>query len=331
MDNHMKSLISALAIGITCVMPSFVQGSDGYLPVSEKHQLYYSTYGNPNGIPVVVLHGGPGLGCTDSLARFFNLDRFLVVMFDQRGAMRSKPFACMNENTTQDLIEDIEALRKHLGIERWVVFGGSWGSLLGVVYGQAYPESCLGFLLRGVFLGRENDIRLFCVNEETTSPAHHDFLLHIPEKERGDLLAASYKKIMDPDPGVHMDFARAFMRYHLTRTTASPNPAVIEKVLQDGQLTLSMVRAVLHYANHRLFLYPNQVLSEMDKIAHLPCIIVHGSQDINCLPEQARLLHQNWLNSRLWLIDTGGHSADDPAIAPALAEATDAIATMLNP
>lgn len=327
MTTFRKTLVGLIALG-TSLLSSSVQGAEGYLEVSEKHQIYYSSYGNENGIPVVVLHGGPGLGCNEKDSRFFDLSRYFVVMFDQRGAMRSKPFGCMDENTTQDSIRDIEALRKHLGIEKWAVFGGSWGSLLAVVYGQAHPESCLGFVLRGIFLGREQDIRLFCVNEETATEAHQEFLRQIPKDEQNDLLAASYKKVMDPDPEVHVNFAKNFMRYHLLRTSNSPN-SVIEKILQNEQLVVSMVRAVLHYASHQLFLQPNQILSNMERIAQLPAVIVHGSADINCLPEQARLLHQNWERSRLWMIDAGGHSADDPAIAPALLKATNSLADQL--
>jgi pimeloyl-ACP methyl ester carboxylesterase len=141
---------------------------EGYLRVSDKHEIFYALYGNPQGIPAVVLHGGPGIGCTEALSSFFDLTRFHLIMFDQRGAMRSKPFACMEENTTQHLIQDIERLKEHLHIDKWIVFGNSWGSLLAILYGERYPNSVHGFILQGVFLGREEDLPLFFTNNVFT-------------------------------------------------------------------------------------------------------------------------------------------------------------------
>lgn len=331
----MKNFLGITTLAITSYLqaatmhPTFPIESprkEEYLQVSKKHQIFYAVYGNPQGIPVVVLHGGPGIGCNDSLSRFFDLKRFNVVMFDQRGAMRSKPFACMEENTTQFSIEDMEALRKHLGIKQWLLFGGSWGSLLAILYGQAHPEACLGFILRGVFLGREQDIRLFNKGEKASSEIHQEFILHFSKEEQNDLLAACYKRVMDPDPEVHMALARAFIRYHMTNTTTPSNLQLMEPLLKNDKLLLSMSRALLHYASHQLFLYPNQALSQMERISHLPAIIIHGNADINCLPDQALLLHNNWKNSRFWLIEKGGHSADDPLISSALIRATETFA-----
>lgn len=292
---------------------------EGYLAVSSKHQIYYALYGNPEGLPVVILHGGPGMGSSDKLTRYFDLTRFNVIMFDQRGAMRSKPFACMEENTTWDLIEDIEKLRKHLSIDRWVVFGGSWGSLLAILYGEEYPQSCVGFILTGVFLGREKDINLFSQKGKT----YQDFISLFPEEERKDLLSASYSRVMDPDPEVHMPIARAFFQYIFASTIYTKNPSIAESLSKNDQLSLSMSRAVFHYAVHKLFLSPDQALSQIGNISHLPGFIIQGQSDINCPCDQAKLLHERWKNSHLWLIEEGGHAGEDPNSVSSLIKATE--------
>lgn len=297
---------------------------EGELKVSSIHTLFYATYGNPNGIPMVVLHGGPGAGCTDSLSRLFDLNRWNVVMFDQRGAMRSTPFACMDENTPQHSVADIETLRTHLGIKEWVVFGGSWGSTLAILYGQAHAKQCLGFILRGIFLGREQDyLHLFYGMGKVFPEAYDPFFHYIPEEERHDLLSAYHERIMDPDPAIHLDAARVFMRFDLMCSMHLPQLAEYEKLLQNDRFILGTTRAFLHYSVHRFFLEPNELLSHMHKIAHLPALIVHGRWDAICLPDMAYSLYQKWPKSALWMIQDGGHSANDPPIARALATATD--------
>ncbi|MBP7075213.1 MAG: prolyl aminopeptidase [Rhabdochlamydiaceae bacterium] len=297
---------------------------EGYLKVSDIHNLYYAVYGNPNGIPVVVLHGGPGAGCSDVLSRFFDLKEWNVIMFDQRGAMRSEPFCCMEENSPQHSVDDIEALRKHLGIEKWVVFGGSWGSTLAVLYGQEHPEHCIGFILRGVFLGREQDyLHLLHGMGRIFPEAYKPFLNYIPEEERSDLLSAYYRRIMDPNPEVHMEAARVFMEFDAVCSTHAPSPEEVKKVVQNDRFSLSITRPFLYYSVNRFFLEPNQILSRMDKIAHLPAIIINGRWDAVTLPEMAFSLHQSWPNSILWISPQGGHSSNDPAIAKALAKASD--------
>lgn len=296
--------------------------SEGFLQVSEKHQIYYATYGNPNGIPVVILHGGPGIGCSDEYSRFFDLNKWYVIMFDQRGTMRSKPFACMEENTTQHLVADIEKLRIHMGIQQWVVFGNSWGSCLALIYGESYPESCLGFILEGTFLGREKDISFFRDMGKMSASAYEDFLTNIPTKEQDDIPKACYQRLMDSDPQIHMKMARALMRYQLLNTNNPPNIEIIQKALSDDHFILSFIRTFVHYAIHQCFLQPNQVIANVNNIVCHPCIIVHGSLDTVCPLEQGALLHENWPNSELWVIEGAGHSCKEKAIANALAEAT---------
>lgn len=304
---------------------------EGYIQVSEIHSLFYATYGNSDGIPVVILHGGPGAGCDDSLSCFFDLSRWNVVMFDQRGAMRSHPFACMEENSPQHSINDIESLRNHLGIEKWMVFGGSWGSTLAILYGQAHPEQCIGFILRGIFLGREQDyLHVIYEMGKVFPEAYESFVNHIPIDERDDLLSACYTRVMDPDPEIHMPVARKFVQFDLACSTYLPNPEAVAKALQNDRLVLSMTRAFFYYSKHRFFLEPNQILTEMHKIAHIPAIIVHGRWDAICPLEMAHSLYSEWSNSILWIITKGGHSANDPAIATALATATDTFSEKLG-
>jgi proline iminopeptidase len=296
----------------------------GNLQVSDLHTLYYSLYGDPNGIPVVVLHGGPGAGCTEFMTRYFDLSKWNLILFDQRGAVRSKPFACMEENTTQDLVEDIEKLRKHLGVDQWLIFGGSWGSTLGLVYGQAYPERCLGFILRGLFLGRSDDhLHLIYGMGRHFPEAYESVVQFIPENERSDLFEAYYCRILDPDPQIHLPAAKAFMRFDLICSTMTPDPARLETLLQNEAMVLSTAKSFFHYAKHNFFLEQGQILANMNRIAHLPAILVQGRWDLICPPDMAHAVYQAWPNATLWMVSNGGHSGLDPSIASALTQATE--------
>lgn len=310
----------------TSPYPSSKPRKEGLLKVSDLHSIYYSLYGNPNGIPLVVLHGGPGGGCSDVMTESFDLTKWNVVMFDQRGAMRSEPFGCMEENTSQDLVEDIEKLRKHLKIDKWVVFGGSWGSCLALLYGQTHPKSCIAFILRGVFLAREADYKhLFYEMGKIFPEAYQVVLDYIPESERDDLIDAYHQRLFDSDVQVQLSAARTFMKFDLICSTLLPNPKPIETWLKNDKLILGVAKAFCDYAKHDFYLKPNQILSEMDKIADLPAIIVQGRYDAICLPEMAYLVHKNWSNSMLWMLPDSGHSSRDPAMAKALVAATDLI------
>ena len=305
---------------------------DGYIKVSRLHTLYYAQYGNPDGIPVVILHGGPGAGCEDAYSSFFDLKRWNVIMFDQRGTMRSRPMGCMEDNTPQHSIKDIEQLRKHLGIKKWVVFGGSYGTTLSLLYGQAHPKRCLGLIVRGIFLARKEDYFYFFYELGKIYPKIFKPCLHlIPKKERKDLIAAYYRRIMDPDPVIHKPAAAALMAFIGTCWKIPPNPKTesLQKMMKKIKLLTSCSRAFIHYCMHGFFLKPNQVLANMGKIAHLPGIIVQGRLDGINPPLAATALHKKWKNSALWLIPKAGHSAHDPEIAPALATATDLFADNL--
>lgn len=297
----------------------------GYLPVSELHQIYYAQFGNPNGVPVLVVHGGPGAGFSDDYSCFFDLSHYRVIMFDQRGAMRSIPFAEMEDNTPQRSVEDMEALRKHCGVDKWILFGGSWGSALSLLYGETHPEHVLGFILRGIFLGREHEYKhLFYGMGKTFPEAWNEMVQHLPEEEREDLISAFHKRVMNADPYVHLPAAHAFMRFDTICGSLLPDPRAVEDQGRDDDSSLSIGRAFIHYSYNHFFLAENQLLKDLPKITHLPAILVHGRYDMICLPQNAYDLYERWNNAQLWFISDAGHFASEPSTAQGLREATDA-------
>lgn len=304
---------------------------EGLLPVSDIHTLFYAAYGNPKGIPVVLLHGGPGGGCDDTMVQFFDLDKWHVIMFDQRGAMRSEPFLCLEENTPQHLVNDIQALKNHFGIDKWLVFGGSWGSMLAMLYAQEHPDSCLGLILRGVWLAREQDyLHLFYGMGRTFPEKYTEVVDYIPKEERGDLFAAYYRRVFDPDPTVHLPAAHTFMRFDAACLTFAPRPALLEELKKQDQAVMSVMRIFFHYAKHQFFLEPDQILSNMHRLEHLPAIIVQGRYDVICPPDIAYSIYQKWPKSDLWIIPNGGHTDDEPSMLAAVVEAANRFAQMLE-
>lgn len=304
---------------------------EGFLDVSTLHKIFYAVYGNPNGVSVVVLHGGPGGGCDDTMVQFFDLNKWNVIMLDQRGAMRSEPFGCLEENTTQHLVNDIETLKMHLRINKWIVFGGSWGSSLALLYAQEYPDSCLGLILRGAWLAREQDyLHLFYGMGKFFPEAYKAVVQHIPEKERNDLFLAYYRRIFDSDSKVRLTAAQTFMRFDAICSTYQLNPSFVEEMMKNDKAVLGVTKIFFHYAKNNFFLEADQILSRMEKIAHLPAVIVQGRYDIVCPPEIAYSLYENWSGSNLWIIPNGGHSDDEPPMVAGLVAATDLFAKHLT-
>lgn len=300
---------------------------EGYLQVSELHSLYYAQFGNPNGIPVLVIHGGPGGGCDAAMSAFFDLSYYRVIMVDQRGAMRSKPFTDMRENRPEYLVEDMELLRKYLNIDTWILFGGSWGSALAILYGQTYPERILGFVLRGIFLARKQDYEHIVYGMRKFFPELWQSMVQsLSQAEQTDLITTLHTKVMDTDPKIHMPIAHLFMYYDIVAGTFKANPDLIPKV--NDTEALSVARAFIHYSANNFFLADNQLLNNIERIAHLPVILIQGRYDIICPPLTAYELHTHWNNSQLWLIPEGGHFGADPCIARGLREAMDEIKTM---
>ena len=292
------------------------------LAVQAPHVLYVDESGSPDGLPVVFIHGGPGAGCDAASRRYFDPNLYRIVTFDQRGCGRSTPHASLENNTTQALIADMEQIREHLGIDKWVLFGGSWGSTLALAYAQAHPQRVHGLILRGIFLCRPQEIQWFY--QEGASrlfPDYwEDYLAPIPADERGDLVQAFYKRLTGPDQIAQMHAAKAWSTWEGRTATLRPNPQVVDR-FSDAHRALSIARIECHYFVNNAFLETDQLLRDMPKIAHLPGVIVHGRYDVICPLDNAWALHQAWPNSELQIIRDAGHAAGEPGIADALVRA----------
>ena len=293
----------------------------GMLALDGLHQLYWEASGKPDGKPVVFLHGGPGAGASPAHRRFFDPKHYRIIIFDQRGAGRSTPLGAITDNTTPHLIADMETLRKHLNIERWLVFGGSWGSTLAIAYAEAYPRCCAGLILRGIFLCRKSEIDWFLYDLRNLFPeAWRAFAGHIPEKERGDLLRAYYKRLINPDPAIHMPAARAWGRYEGSCSTLMPSPETVAYFGGDV-VALGLARIEAHYFTHNIFLPENSLLENVKRIRNIPGIIVQGRYDAVCPIISADDLHQAWPEAEYMIVPDAGHAAWDPGICKQLVAA----------
>lgn len=300
------------------------------LAVDEPHQLYVEESGNPQGIPVVFLHGGPGAGCEPFQRRFFDPQRYRIVLFDQRGCGKSTPHAELAGNTTQTLVADIERIRVHLGIERWLVFGGSWGSTLALVYAETHPERVFGLVLRGIFLCRPRDIHWFYQDGASfVFPDYwQDFLAPIPAAERDNMVASYYARLTGADEITRMAAAKAWSLWEGRTATLLPRQSVIDHFAHPFT-ALSLARIECHYFMHDSFLRPDQLLNDTPRLTGIPGVIVHGRYDVVCPVEQAFALHRAWPEAQLDVVADAGHSATEPGIAAALVRATDAFAKRL--
>jgi proline iminopeptidase len=301
------------------------------LEVAEPHILHVEEYGNPGGVPVVFLHGGPGAGCEPWHTGFFDPSRYRVVLFDQRGAGRSTPHASLQDNTTADLVTDLETLRNYLGIDAWVVFGGSWGSTLGLVYAEVHPERVLGLILRGIFLCRPQEIDWFYRRGASRLFPDYwqDFIAAIPEEERDDLVKAYYQRLAGDNELARMAAAKAWSLWEGRTATLLSNPAV-EEHFANPYVALALARIECHYFVHDSFLEPNQLLRDAGRLKDIPGVIVHGRYDVICPLENAWDLHRTWPGSELHIIADAGHSAAEPGTMDALIEATDAMLVRLG-
>jgi proline iminopeptidase len=295
----------------------------GYLPLSDGHVMYWEQIGNPRGRPVLFLHGGPGAGAGSVHRRFFDPGFWRIVIFDQRGAGRSRPLGGLEANTTAHLVDDIEALRWHLGVEQWLLFGGSWGSTLALAYAQAQPDRVAGCVLRGVFLGRPAEVDWFLHGVGAIFPdAHAAFIGHLEPAERGDVLGAYLRRLTHPDPEVHMAAARAWSVYEGSCSTLLPSPETVANFAQD-RTALGLARIEAHYFAHDLFLPPGGLLGGMARIAHVPAEIVQGRYDMICPARTAFELAAAWPSARLTVVPDAGHSALEPGVRRALVAAVE--------
>ncbi|MEJ2668773.1 MAG: prolyl aminopeptidase [Gammaproteobacteria bacterium] len=301
------------------------------IKVDMPHVLFVEECGNKNGIPIVFLHGGPGAGCEPYHRRFFDPDQYRIILFDQRGCGRSTPHSSLKSNTTQRMAEDLEEVRRFLNIDKWAVFGDSWGATLGLVYAQAYPESVTAMILRGVFLGRPQDINWFYNSGASRffPDLWQDFLKPLTENERENILESYYEKLTGPDELARMAAAKAWSGWEGRCATLRPSHTVIDHFLEP-HTAMSLARIECHYFLNHAFLEPNQILDNMGRISDIPGTIVHGRYDMVCPLEQAYDLHQAWSNSELHIIRDAGHSASEPSIVDALVRATDDLAKHLD-
>ncbi len=297
--------------------------ASGMLQVDDLHTLYWEQSGNPRGVPVVFLHGGPGAGASPTHRRFFDPQHYRIVILDQRGAGRSKPLGEVRQNNTDLLVQDLETLRAHLGIERWHVFGGSWGSTLALAYAQTHPERCLGLILRGIFLMRRQEIDWFLHHMRMLFPeAWAIFFDYIPHAERDDLLEAYWRRLDSPDPAVRMAAARVWSVYEGACSSLLPSPELIAASGEDTH-ALGLARIEAHYFRANRFTPEDRLLRDVDRIRHLPAVIVQGRYDIVCPITTADELRRVWPEAEYRVIPDAGHSAMEPGIRAALVQATE--------
>jgi proline iminopeptidase len=313
--------------GAKYLYPSIEPYDHGFLKVSETHTIYYEQSGNANGKPVVFLHGGPGAGCDDKQRCFFDPEVYRIVLFDQRGCGKSTPYACLEDNTTWHLVADIEQLRKHLGIEKWQVFGGSWGSTLALAYAQANPQAVSEMILRGIFLCTQEELHWFYQKgaSEVFPEYFAEFLALVPHDERHDMMGAYQRMFYSDDESVRNAALKSWSVWEGRCSKHDPDPDFVKRYEEpDFAGAFSFIE--MHYFVNRCWLEQDQLLRNVPKIQHIPCVIVHGRYDMVCPITNAWSLHKAWPQSKLLILPDAGHSAGEVATTRALVEATDAFA-----
>lgn len=297
---------------------------EGYLDVGDGHAIHYEQCGDPDGKPALFVHGGPGGGTDPSQRRFWDPQAYRIVLFDQRGCGKSAPHASLEANTTQHLIADMEKLREHLGIERWQLFGGSWGSTLSLAYAQAHPERVTELVLRGIFLVRREEVRWYYQSGASRffPDAWERFLAPIPEDERDDLVSAYHRRLTSADERVRLEAARAWSVWEGSTSRLEVDPALVARTSQP-RFAEAFARIECHYFVHEGFLEEGQLLRDVGRIRHIPGVIVQGRYDVVCPPKSAWDLHRAWPEAELKIIGTAGHSALEEGTAQALVAATD--------
>lgn len=303
--------------------------NQGNLKVSELHTIYYEESGNQQGKPVVILHGGPGGGSLPRYRQYFDSTKWRIVMFDQRGCGKSTPHAELEENTTWDLVSDIEKLRVELGIEQWVVFGGSWGSTLSLAYSQTHPERCQGLILRGIFMLRQKEIHWFYQEGASNifPEAWEEYLKIIPVDQRRDMVEAYYRKLTSEDREERLEAARAWSVWEASTSKLFPDQD-LKKRFGESEFATAFARIECHYfLNKGFFERDNQLLRNIDQIRNIPGVIVQGRYDMVCPMVSAWELHCAWPEAELIIVKDAGHSMSEPGIRNALIEATDKFAS----
>lgn len=300
----------------------------GRLQVDDVHNLYWEQCGNPDGVPVLFLHGGPGAGASPTHRRFFDPTFYRIIILDQRGAGRSTPLGDLRNNDIPHLVGDLEALRDHLGISRWMVFGGSWGSTLSIAYAEAYPDRVIGLVLRGIFLMRKSEIDWFLYGMRQIFPeAWNHFNSYIPLAERDDLLEAYWKRLTHPDPAIHMPAARVWSMYEGACSTLMPSPELVSASGEDNH-ALGLARIEAHYFRNNSLDPEDKLLRDIRAVRHVPAVIVQGRYDIVCPIRTADELHRAWPEADYIVVPDAGHSAMEPGVRMALVQATERFKTL---
>ncbi len=303
----------------------------GFLSTDDGHEIYYEQSGSPDGIPVLFIHGGPGAGTDPAQRRFFDPEHYRIVLFDQRGCGRSTPHASVENNTTQHLIQDMEQLRETLGIKKWMLFGGSWGSTLSLAYAQAHPDSVSAMIIRGIFLGTKPELDwLYQSGASKVFPDYYQkFAGLIPEAERGDLLAAYHKRMHGDDEIARMNAAKHWAIWEGSIATLHYNADLVEH-FEEPHNALGFGAIATHYLSNGCFL-EKPLLEGCDKIAHIPTVLVHGRYDMVCALDAAWQLHQALPESQLRIVRDAGHSAMEPGTIDVLVRSTNEFIKVLKP
>ncbi|MEE2694000.1 MAG: prolyl aminopeptidase [Pseudomonadota bacterium] len=305
--------------------PSIHPNRSGMLQVDLLHSLYWEESGNPQGIPILFLHGGPGAGTVPENRRFFDPKAYRIILFDQRGSGRSTPAGEINQNTTQMLVSDIEALRQFLNVDRWALFGGSWGSTLALIYAEMFPKRCIGLVLRGIFLCRPHEIEWFLYGMQSFFPENWaTFAEHLPADERENLLHNYHKRLVNPDPAIHMPAALAWSIYEGSCSTLMPNNLGLNQFTRD-QFALSLARTEAHYFVNKIFLAENFILDRAEVLSDIPGVIIQGRYDMVCPMASAVDLSEVWGRARLIVVPDAGHSSSEKGITEALIRATNGL------
>ncbi len=310
------------------LFPPISPYSTGFLEVDDIHSLYWEQSGNPDGVPILLLHGGPGAGSTPAHRRFFDPDFYRIIIFDQRGAGRSAPLGCLEDNTLEHLIQDIEALRKRMGVERWHLFGGSWGSTLALAYAQTHPERCISLIMRGIFLMEQAEVDWFLYGMKMIFPeAWEQFAAVIPEDRQDDLLSAYHELLTSPDDKKRMEAAIAWSLYETACSSLYPNYETITTDDQKAQAQ-ALARIESHYFLNGVISEENSLTKGIDKIRSIPSTIIHGRYDVICPIHTAYHLHTIWPEADYIVVPDSGHSSLDDGVRTRLIEATENAKTL---
>jgi proline iminopeptidase len=303
------------------------------LELSGGHSIYFEQSGNIKGLPVIFFHGGPGSGCNENHRRYFNPDKYRIIIFDQRGCNRSIPNGSVENNTTQIILEDMESIRKQLNIDQWILFGGSWGATLALLYAEQYPENIAGMILRGTFLARQCDFEWFAHDgvSRIFPDYWHEYLSNFDEDEMNDRLGALHKRMFSENKETQLCAAKAWSLWAGRVVTHSLNLKE-EYALEEesDEKLINEVKIEMHYAKNRYFIIENQILNNISKIPDIPVTIIHGRKDLTCLPESSWTVHQNLPKSKLVIIQSAGHLASEPTMIDALITATDQMADAIS-